>query len=64
MCSENFLTLTYSTYDYISIFVVTATRLILRSPLSLESPQHIPSFKLLCRHHSNHYLSSTHDLCS
>ena len=53
----------YSTYYYISIIVVTTTRLIWSS-LRPKSPQNISSFKLLCCHHSNHYLSSTHDLCS
>ena len=50
-----------STRPIASIGVVTATRLILSS-LRLESPQLISSFKLLCCHHSNHYVSRTRDL--
>ena len=45
------------------INVVTATRLMLSS-LRPKSPQRISSFKLLCRHHSNHSLGSTLDLRS
>ena len=34
------------------------------SGLSLESQQKMSSFKLLCCHHSNHFLSRTLGLCS